>query len=268
MKIQGNTVLITGGCSGIGKLMGRICLEKGAARLIIWDINEAAIDATVQEFSSLGKVYGHQADISSPASIDAAAADTKAACGDVDILINCAGIITNNKPFYEQTDADIDRTIDIDTKGAMYVTLRYINDMRARGKGHLCNITSAAGMLAMPRMSLYAGAKWGALGWSDSVRIELQREKSPVRVTTVAPYFINTGMFAGVKSLFRMQDQHTVARKTIRAIERDRWYKGIPFSYHFIRFMQGILPLRWLDCIFGELCGLYTSMDHFTGRQK
>jgi short-subunit dehydrogenase len=267
MKIQGNTVLVTGGCSGIGKIMGRMCLEKGAARLIVWDINEAAIEATVREFSALGKVYGHQADISSVESVDRAYAETKAACGDVDILINCAGIITNNKPFAEQTDADINRTIDIDTKGAMFVTLRYIKDMKARGKGHICNITSAAGMLAMPKMALYSAAKWGATGWSDSVRIELQREKSPLRVTTVAPYFINTGMFDGIRSFFKIQEPETVARKTLRAVEHDRTFLGIPFTWHFIRLMQGILPISWLDFIFGDLCGLYTVMDHFTGRK-
>ena len=268
MKIQGNTVLVTGGCSGIGKIMGRMCLEKGASRLVIWDINEAAIDATVNELSVLGKVYGHKADISSPESVDKAYADTKAACGDVDILINCAGIITNNKTFAEQTDTDIIRTIDINTKGAMFVTLRYIKDMKARGKGHICNITSSAGMLSLPKMSLYASSKWGAIGWSDSVRIELQREKSPVRVTTIAPYFINTGMFDGIRSFFKVLKPETVARKTLRAIENDRGYKGIPFTQHFIRLMQGIFPVRWFDFLFGDLCGLYTVMDHFTGRKK
>ena len=79
MKIQGNTVLVTGGCSGIGKIMGRICLEKGASRLVIWDINGQAVEATVRELSALGKVYGHKADISSPESVDEAYADTKAA---------------------------------------------------------------------------------------------------------------------------------------------------------------------------------------------
>jgi len=268
MKIQGQTVLITGGCSGIGKIMGRMCLEKGAARLIIWDINEGAIEATMKELSALGVVYGHKADISSTESIDKAYADTKASCGEVDILINCAGIITNNKTFAEQTDADINRTIDIDTKGAMFVTLRYIKDMKARGKGHICNITSAAGMLSMPKMSLYVAAKWGALGWSDSVRIELQREKSPLRVTTVAPYFINTGMFDGIRSFFKILKPEDVARRTIRAIERDSRFLGMPFTWHFIRLMQGLLPVRWIDFIFGDLCGLYTVMDHFTGRKK
>ena len=72
MKIQGNTVLVTGGCSGIGKIMGRMCLEKGASRLVIWDINDFAIEATVKELSALGPVYGHQVDISSPDSVETA----------------------------------------------------------------------------------------------------------------------------------------------------------------------------------------------------
>ena len=158
MKIQGNTVLITGACSGIGKIMARMCLEKGARRVIVWDINENAIDATVAELSSFGQADGFRADISDPDSVEAAYRATKAACGEVDILINNAGIITNNLTFAEQSDLDIIRSIDINTKGAMFVALRYLRDMKARGRGHICNVTSSAGMLALPRMSLYCAS--------------------------------------------------------------------------------------------------------------
>ena len=289
MQIQGNVVLITGAASGIGKLMGKKVLEKGAAALVVWDINEAAVRATVEEFSSLGRVYGFRADISSPESIDEAYAATKNACGRIDILINCAGIITNNRPFAEQTDADIIRTIDINTKGAMFVSLRFLRDKLGAGSGsaagldaglaapatgspapaagHICNITSAAGMLAMPKMSIYAASKWAAIGWSESMRIELRRQKSPVRVTTVAPYFINTGMFDGIRSFFKVQDPDAVARKIIRSIERNCNFRGIPFPFHFIRLMQGLLPFRLFDPIFGDICGLYSVMDHYTGRR-
>lgn len=267
MQIKNNNVLITGAASGIGKIMGRRALEQGAAALVIWDVNEAAVRSVVAEFSALGQVYGFKADISDPASVDAAYAATKAACGAVDILINCAGIITNNKTFALQEDSDIIRTVDINTKGAMFVTLRVLRDMQARGKGHICNITSSAGMLALPKMALYTASKWAAIGWSESLKIELQREKSPVRVTTIAPYFINTGMFDGIRSFFKIQDPETVARKTLRAIERNKAYKGIPFSEHFIRLMQGLFPQRIFDFIFGDICGLYTVMDHFTGRK-
>ena len=267
MKFENKTVLITGACSGIGKIMARRCLEKGAAQVIIWDINEEAITATVEELSAKGKVFGHKADISSPESIDAAYEATKAACGPVDILINNAGIITNNKTFAEQTDKDINRTFDINTKGAMFVTLRYLKEMKERGIGHICNITSSAGMLALPKMSLYASSKWAAIGWSESLRIELDREKSPVKVTTIAPYFINTGMFDGIHSFFRILPPEEVARKALRAVELNLGYRGINFPEHFIRLMQGIFPYRWFNFIFGDICGLYTVMNHFTGRK-
>ena len=267
MKFENKTVLITGACSGIGKIMARRCLEKGAAQVIIWDINEEAIAATVEELSAKGKVFGHKADISDPSSIDAAYEATKAACGPVDILINNAGIITNNKTFAEQTDKDINRTFDINTKGAMFVTLRYLKEMKERGIGHICNITSSAGMLALPKMSLYASSKWAAIGWSESLRIELDREKSPVKVTTIAPYFINTGMFDGIHSFFRILPPEEVARKALRAVELNLGYRGINFPEHFIRLMQGIFPYRWFNFIFGDICGLYTVMNHFTGRK-
>lgn len=261
-------MLITGGCSGIGKIMARRCLEKGAAEVIIWDINEEAIAATTAELSALGAVKGFKADISSAASVEEAYVATKADCGNIDILINNAGIVTNNKFFAEQTDDDIIRTIDINTKGAMFVTLRFLKDMKARGAGHICNITSSAGMLALPRMTLYSASKWAAIGWSESLRIELDREKSPVQVTTIASYFINTGMFDGIHSFFKIQNPETVAKKTLSAIEHNRRYRGIPFSEHFIRLMQGIFPYRIFNFIFGDICGLYTVMDHFTGRKK
>ncbi|MBQ3917677.1 MAG: SDR family NAD(P)-dependent oxidoreductase [Bacteroidales bacterium] len=269
MKIKGNTVLITGAASGIGKIMGRIALEKGASRLVIWDINEAAVEAVCKEFSTLGNVSGFKADISDPQSLDAALEATRAACGKIDILINCAGIITNNKPFYEQSDDDIRRTIGINTNGAMFLTRRVIGDMISAGKGHICNITSAGGMLAMPKMSIYAASKWAAIGWSESMRIELEEARIPVKVTTVAPYFINTGMFEGIRSkVFKIQKPEKVAAKTIRAIEKNRIFIGIPFGFHFIRLMQGIFPFRLFDPFFGHLFGLYTVMDHYTGRKK
>ena len=150
----------------------------------------------------------------------------------------------------------------------MFVALRYLKDMKARGRGHICNVTSSAGMLALPKMALYTASKWASIGWSESVRIELTREKSPVKLTTIAPYFINTGMFNGIRSFFKIQKPEVVARKALSAIERNLGYRGIPFSEHFIRLMQGIFPQRIFDFVFGDVCGLYTVMNHFTGRQE
>ena len=178
MKIKDSNVLITGGASGIGKIMGRMALEKGAKCLIIWDINEQNIAATVEEFATKGKVKGYRVDVGNIEAIREAYATVKQECGDVDILINNAGIITGNKTFDKVDITEIDRTMLINAIAPMYVARVMLPDMLSRRQGHICNITSAGGMLGNPRMAVYGASKWAAIGWSDSVRIELQEQKS------------------------------------------------------------------------------------------
>ncbi len=268
-KIKDNCVLITGGASGIGRIMGRMSLEKGARQLVIWDINEENIASTVEEFSKLGKVKGYKVDVSNSEQVADVAAKTTKECGNVDIVINCAGIVANNATFDKQSTSDIERTIKINSIAPMVVAQQFLPGMIERNHGHICNIASAAGMIANPRMSVYVASKWAVIGWSDSVRIELKQMKSKVRFTTIAPYFINTGMFDGVKSrIFPILKPEPTSRKIIRGIEKNRNFKGIPFGYHFIRFCQAILPTSIFDYIFGEVVGIFHAMDNFTGRQK
>lgn len=268
MNFSNQKVLITGGASGIGRIMGEMVLQKGASMLIIWDINEANIDATVKAHSSYGKVKGYKVDVSDSSCVFDTYAKVKEECGDVDILIQCAGIVTSNKSFDKNSLSEIDRTMKINSIAPMYVASAMLSDMIARDHGHLCTIASAAGMLAGPNMSIYTASKWAAIGWSDSVRIELHRSRSKVRVTTVAPYYINTGMFDGVSSkIFPILDPVKTSRKILKAIEKNKDFAGIPFSSHFIRCCEGLLPTAVFDWIFGDVCGIYHAMDHFTGRK-
>ena len=268
MKFENANVLITGGASGIGKIMGRMALEKGAKCFIIWDINPAGIEATKKELSRFGQVKGYVVDVSNFEVVNLAYKKVVEECGSVDILINCAGIITSNKTFDKMSVDEMTRTMNINTLAPMFVTRAMLPDMIERNSGHVCNITSAGGMLSNPRMSVYAASKWGAIGWSDSVRIELQNAKSNVHFTTVAPYFINTGMFNGVKSpIIPVLKPEYVAKRIIKAIERNRSFRGIPFGFHFIRFWQFVLPTRVFDWFFGEVMGIYHAMDAFTGRK-
>ena len=269
MKIKNANVLITGGASGIGKVMGRMVLEKEAASLIIWDINPTNIATAKEELSKYGKVYTHIVDVSNNTSVTETYKKVVNECGQVDILINCAGIVASNKTFDKITADEITRTININTVAPMFVALAMLPDMLKRDHGHICNITSAGGMLSNPKMSVYAASKWGATGWSDSVRIELEEMKSNVHVTTVAPYYINTGMFTGVKSsIIPILKPEYVSKRVIRAIERNTRFRGIPFGFHFIRFWQTVLPTTIFDFFFGKVVGLYHAMDNFTGRKQ
>lgn len=278
MHIKGTNVLITGGASGIGRIMGRICLEKGASNLIVWDINQANIDKTEAELSdvkpaeagvSKGQIHSYIVNVSDPQAIKSAYEKVKSEVGDVDILVNCAGIVRGNNTFDKQTVQDIDLTMDINANAPMYVALAVLPDMLRRDRGHICNIASAAGMLGVPKLSVYCASKWAVIGWTESMRVELKQARSHVRVTSVAPYFINTGMFDGVNSkVFPILDPEKTAAKIIRAAEVGKSFRGIPFAYHFIRIWQGLLPNFLFDFIFGKVFGVYSVMDHFTGRRK
>lgn len=269
MKVKDSVVLITGGASGIGRIMGRMALEKGAEAVVIWDINQENLTTVVSEHSKIGRVKGYVVDVSEYDAIRTAYQQTVKEFGRVDILINNAGIVTTNKTFDENTKQDIERTMTINTIAPMYVAQVILPDMIKRDSGHICNIASAAGLLALPHMSVYTASKWATLGWSDSVWIELRQMKSKVKVTTFAPYFINTGMFDGVKSwFFPILDPEKTAARIIRSIEKNIRFKGVPFAFRFARLMQGILPMRGADLVFGELFGIYHAMDHFTGRRK
>ena len=269
MKIKSANVLITGGASGIGKIMGRMALEKGAKALIIWDVNQEGLESTATELSSRGRVHIYKVDITNSQLVAQTYEQVKQDCGMVDILINCAGIVRGNKTFDQQTEQDIRLTLEVNTIAPMIITRLILPDMLHLNRGHICNIASAGGMLSNPKMSVYAASKWAAIGWSDSVRIELQEMKSNVHVTTVAPYFINTGMFNGVKSrIIPILKPEYVAKKVIRAIEKNKTFKGIPFGFHFIRFWQTVLPTKMFDFFFGKVCGIYHAMDDFTGRPE
>lgn len=284
MNLKSKTVLITGGASGIGKIMGRICLEKEVANLVIWDVNPDNIKKT--EIELCGMPYKKQSDADQGLDsknrihsyqVNCADADIVAETysrvisevGDVDMLINCAGIVRGNRTFDRQTVQDINLTMDVNATAPMLVALQVLPDMIKRNSGCICTIASAAGMLGVPKMSVYCASKWAVIGWTESMRIELKLAGSKVKVMSVAPYFIDTGMFDGVQSkIFPILKPEKVAAKVIKAIEKGKSFKGIPFPYHFIRFWQGILPIAVFDFIFGKCFGVYSVMDHFTGRRN
>ncbi len=257
---KGKRVLITGGASGIGRIMAEKLLKEGAS-VIIWDISQKSIDATMGELSTLGSISANVVDVSDTESIDEAAR----AVGAIDVLINSAGIVVG-RSFNDSTDEDIERTMAINTNGVMYVTSRFLPSMLERGAGHICNIASSAGYISNPNMSIYVASKWAVVGWSDSLRLELKG--SGVRVTTVLPYYINTGMFDGVKSRIPILEPEKVANIVLRSIKKNVKFRPIHRSlYHLVRMGQALFPVDLFDYIAGNIFGVYKTMDNFVGRK-
>lgn len=263
------TALITGGASGIGKLMGQLLLEKGLHTLVIWDLNKELLDNTSKEFTQQGfNVITTCLDITILTAVLDAADQLKKNNIKIDILINNAGIIVG-KYFSEHSHDEIDRTISINTTALMHLSRIFLPAMIQRGNGNIVNIASAAGMVANPKMSVYAASKWAVIGWSDSLRLEMEIQKTGVHITTVTPYYINTGMFDGVKSnIIPILNPLKAAKQIIQGIEKNKIYVRMPGIVYVLPLIKGLLPARWFDTIAGKWLGIYKSMEDFTGRKK
>ena len=134
--LSGKVVMITGGASGIGKIMARLMLER-QAKVVIWDIDQASIDKTISEFSNQGEVFGFKVDVSNVEQVQETAQRVKQETGVVDVVINSAGIIVG-KFFHEHTAADIAHTLNINVAGSMYVAKAFLDGMLAQNAGHIC----------------------------------------------------------------------------------------------------------------------------------
>ncbi|MFZ9856806.1 MAG: SDR family oxidoreductase [Roseiflexaceae bacterium] len=263
------TVLITGGASGIGYLLGQQLIAHGINHLVIWDINQSMLDTAATTLRQSGvHVTGYHVDITDNAQIDTTLEAMHAAGITIDIVVNNAGIVIG-KPFAEYTDTQIAREMTINAVAPMHITHKLLAGMHQRQRGHIVNIASAAALLSNPRMSVYVASKWAITGWSDSLRIELEQAQSPIKVTTVMPYYINTGMFDGVQSrIIPILKPDHVVRHIIRAIERDAVFLRMPWIVNLLPLIKGILPMRWFDVVIGKWFGIYDTMQHFTGRKQ
>lgn len=267
-SFKNKIVLITGGASGIGRLAGIEVLKRGAAGLIVVDVDEQALKALpgTEGFPS-DKVSIYPADISDSERAETVCTNILEKEGTVDILFNNAGIVEGGN-FSEQPLSVIRKTVEVNTLGCMYMAHSLLPAMIEQGSGHIINIASAAGLMPNPGMAAYAGSKWAAVGWSESLRLELEKSGAGVKVLTVTPGYINTGMFEGVKSplLTPMLNPDKITSEIIRAVESNKARLREPFMVKVTPFLRGTLPAAVFDFIAGKIFKVYDSMSTFKGR--
>ena len=270
--VQGKTVLVTGGAMGMGKLFAERAIAEKAATVVLWDINEAALDQTLDELSGQGtEVYGYYVDVSDLDEIQATAAAVLDEIGTVEILVNNAGVVRGNKYFWDSDSVkDTKLTVDVNTLAPMYVAREFLPGMIASsGECRLLNLASAAGFTPNPRMAAYAGSKWAVIGWSDSVRLELKQAGiAHVRVTTVCPYYVNTGMFDGAKSapLLPILDPHDVVDESWAGMIGGGSFVILPRTVILSEMLKGLVPIGVRDFIADNIIGVYHTMEDFKGR--
>lgn len=271
-SVQGKNVLVTGAAMGMGRLFAERAIAEGASTIVLVDIDEAALDETIEELDGSGtEVTGYVLDVSDAAVV----ADTAEAIlddlGCVDVVLNNAGVVRGNRYFWE-TDLERDAkfTIDVNTLAPMYVAHAFLPAMiGAANECRLLNLASAAGFTPNPRMAAYAASKWAVIGWSDSVRLELkQAGHEHVKVTTVCPYYTRTGMFDGAKSapLLPLLDPDVVVDESWKAMLAGKPFVVLPKTVQLSEALKGVIPIGMRDYIADRVFGVYNTMDDFKGR--
>ncbi|MBC8510195.1 MAG: SDR family oxidoreductase [Cryomorphaceae bacterium] len=265
-ELKNKTILITGGASGIGKIMSRLSLTR-KAKVIIWDINTVNIESTLKELSPLGDIAANVVDVSKLEAIEEAAQQLIKEHGNIDILINNAGIVVG-KYFHEHSAEEIEKTLSINSSAPMHICNQFLKNMMEENTGHICNIASSASLVSNPKMSVYAASKWAIFAWSDSLRLEMKQLKKDIKITTILPYYINTGMFDGVKSRIPILEAEAAALTIIKAIEKNKKIISIPgWIYRFTRFGQAFMSVDVFDWFAGSVMGIYKTMKDFKGRK-
>lgn len=272
--LRGATVLITGAAKGMGALYARRAAAAGAAQIALWDIDVEGATTLAEELteSTGATARAYAVNIADLTSVQEGVRQVHVDFGAVDVLVNNAGIV-RGVPFWEHDhERDINLTMDINTMGPMWLTREILPSMMAdpSREKRILNIASAAGTVANPNMSVYAASKWAMIGWSESMRLELKRAgHRHIGVTTFCPTFISTGMFEGARGPLLtpiMTPEAAVQAAWSGMIEKKSLITK-PWTVKLAMMLRGVLPNRAWDFVADKVFHVYSTMDHFTGRQ-
>jgi len=187
--------------------------------------------------------------------------------GPIDVLVNNAGIVAGG-PFLETPDDKLAATIDIDLKALMWTMKAVLPGMIRNGAGHIINISSASGFIGVPFMPSYTASKWGVIGLTESVRLEMKElGHHGILFTLFCPSYVDTGMFSGAKAplLSRMLSPDQVVQIAYNAFKNDKYFVLEPWLVKITPMLKGFLPTPVFDFI-SDLLGATSSMKQWKGR--
>jgi NAD(P)-dependent dehydrogenase (short-subunit alcohol dehydrogenase family) len=186
--------VITGAGSGIGRATSLQLAAQGA-RLALSDINLANVEETATLATAAGapEVYTYELDVADKDATFATAATVKERFGTVNFVMNNAGVAVS-KNVLEMPLSDFEWLMGINFWGVVYGTYAYLPTLIESGDGHLVNISSLFGLLAVPTQSAYNAAKFGVRGFTEALRQEMLMAGNGVGVSCVHPGGIATNI--------------------------------------------------------------------------
>ncbi len=208
-SIKGKVALITGSGSGMGRATSYVFAEAGA-KVVVSDINEKQIEEVSSEInSSNGTCLKQILDVTNQENINEVIANVIKEFGQLDILINNAGISIPTTIDDENYEESWDRTFNVLLKGQVNLIRAALPFIRESDCGRIVNISSTEGLGATPRISPYTSAKHGVIGLTRSLAVELGSQG--ITVNCICPGPINTAMTAAIP----IEDKQIYARRRV-----------------------------------------------------
>lgn len=266
-NLSGKIAVVTGAAMGMGKCISELLLEQGCKVALI-DINKDLLEKTQKEFSSKGTCKCYVCDISNATQVSTLAEKIKKDMGDASILVNNAGIVVA-KGLLEMDEDQIKKILDVNLTSMFWTTKAFLPGMIAKNEGHVVNMASAGGILAIPYLAAYCASKFGVIGFTDSMRQEMKKNKHKIGFTYVCPNTVGTGMFEGSKAVTGTRELTPleVSTKIIKSIKKNQAALAIPsIPVKFLTpLLKLVLPVSGMDFL-NRLLGMWSINDSWTGR--
>lgn len=194
-ELQGKVIVITGASSGFGRGTA-VAFAKAGARVVLAARSGDVLDALAAECEAAGgEALAVATDVGAPADVDRLTDRALQRFGHIDVWINNAGVAAIGR-FDRVPLEDHERVIRTDLMGTVYGSYAAMKHFRLRNAGTLINVASVIGKIPAPFYASYAAAKFGVVGFSDSLRQELGQDKiDTIHVCTVMPMAHDTSFF-------------------------------------------------------------------------
>jgi len=186
MRLSETVAIVTGGGSGMGAAIAETYAREGA-QVAVLDRDGDAAKAVARKIGN--RAIAITCDVTSRAEIDAAVAETLAAFGKLNVLVNNAGVAHVNKPLLDIDENEFDRVFAVNVKGLFMFTQAVVPSMREKG-GVIVNIGSTAGLRPRPGLSAYNASKGAVHNLTKTLAVELAPHK--IRVCAIAPVATDT----------------------------------------------------------------------------
>ncbi len=235
--ISGLAIAITGAGRGIGAATAELLAAEGA-HVALGDIDVELVGAVAERIGR-GAVAA-RLDVTDPDSWAAFLAET-GEVGPIDVLVNNAGIMPLG-PVLKEPDAVARAIIDVNVHGIINGTKAVAPGMADRGRGHIVNVASAVGRIAIAEGATYSASKFAAVGFSEATRAELK--PLGVDVSVILPTVVSTELAAGVSAArgVKAVSAEDVAEVIVAAIRKPAPELWVPRWVQAMNRTTGILP--------------------------